>query len=201
MRKFLKSLFGGGGGSSISRPLPPEHRPAVLRDVCSQRDRVDDYFRSSVLPSLAKPLSSMFDREVTLPTGRTNGLTAFFAHRALTLVSDLQYVAPQHGHDFADALCESLYGSESFRICPHLSAYLDARENHAVRECFARRLADSLGEQGTGAATFIHPFALMAACDLDFPCLARTAEAFGDTTNAQRILTQRDEFFAKSANA
>ena len=68
-------------------------------------------------------------------------------------------------------------------------------------ECFVRRLADSLCEQGTFAATFIRPFALMAACDLDFLCLAGTAEAFGDTTNAQGILTQRDEFFAKFAKA
>lgn len=90
--------------------------------------------------------------------------------------------------------------ARNFRKCPHLLAYMDAQENDAVRECFARRLASSLGGQGTGAAIFIQPFTLMSACDLDFLCLAATAEAFGDTANAQGMLKQRDELLGKSVN-
>jgi len=143
----------------------------------------------------------MFDRPVSLPAAPTSGFTAFFAQRALTLVSDLEYVAPQHGYDFADALCTSLYGSESFRLCPHLADLFAAGDNSAVRDCFARSLSDSLCGEGTGAAVFIRPFALIAACNVDFLCCAAAAEAFGDKINAQGMLNQRDEFLAKSANA
>ena len=143
----------------------------------------------------------MFDQQVSIPAGPTSGFTAFFAHRALTLVGDLQYVASQHGHDFGDALCGTLYGGESFRACPHLAAFIRADDSQAVTECFSQRLSQFVGAPGTGAATFLQPFALIAACDLDFLCLAATAEAFHDDTNANGILKQRDAFLAQSANA
>jgi hypothetical protein len=200
VKNFLKSLFRGTDSSPVERPLPPDAWPAVLRELRSQRDRVDDYFRHSVLPKVTQPLG-MFHRAASLPTAPTSGFTAFFAHRALNLVADLEYVAPQHGLDFADALCTNLYGSEGFRSCPHLAAFIAAGDNIAVRECFAGRMSDSLCGQGTGEAVFIRPFALMAACDVDFLCCAATAEAFGDDINAQGMLKQRDEFLAKSPNA
>jgi hypothetical protein len=171
-----------------------------LRDLRSERDRLDDYFRRSVLPKVIQNLG-MFDRTMSGSTAATSGFNAFFAHRALNLVADLEYVAPQHGHDFADALCTNLYGSENFRRCPHLAAFLAAGDSLAVRECFARRLSDSLCGQGSGEAVLLRPFALMTASDVDFLCCAATAEAFGDNINAQGMLKQRDEFLAKSANA
>ena len=143
----------------------------------------------------------MSDRKILLPSGGTAALTAFFAHRALTLVGDLQYVAPRCGQDFADALCAGLYGNESFRMCRYLPRYFEAEDNQAIRKRFAGDIADLLGGQGSGAAMYIRPFALTSACDLDFLCCAGTAEAFGDTVNAQGILKQRDKFLAESQNA
>ena len=178
MNRFLKSIFGGGRSAEIPRPLPPEEWPSVINSLCSQRDRVDNYLIRSVLPYFAQFYSSMFDKHASVNASPTI-LNAFFANRALTLVSDLQYVSPQYGNDFADALCGSLYGNESFRACPHLSACFSAEDNPAVREYFARQLAGSFDGQGTAASIFIYPFALKAAIDMDYLCLPERLKLLG----------------------
>jgi len=185
----LKSIF-----SSKKRNFPIERDEWVItfRHLINSNEQVCSYFKKSLIPEYLEIVNAFDDVEIN-SSDLEKIVRAFFCHRAITMIGNLNYVSHEDGPKFTDAMCQFIYNDSAFENCRYIQSFYNSSDDKELREIFSDFVTNNISNGRSSVKHFLRPFVVLNAIDLDFLSCALTAGSFSDEVNKNAILKQREK--------